>query len=237
MDKPLITFEYNGEERKFVCHSKDGIYNVMSHDKQYYEMDLLNYIRSLELKGVYVDVGAFIGTHTVFFSKECKGCTRVYSFECLHDSYKLLMNNVANNDCENVLCFCVPILDKYCQVQIIRSSEDDLGRTKVLKGGNYLAATFSCLATYLDSIIRLYLKSWLNKKIVLIKIDVEGNELLVLKGAQGIIDKWHPILLTEVFRESNMLKEIAAFLVPLGYKVINKFCHTPVYVWKWSGKS
>ncbi len=223
MDKPLVTFEYDGEERKFVCHSKDGIYNIMSHDKQYYEMDLLNYIRGLHLEGVYIDVGAFIGTHTVFFSKECKGCTKVYSFECLYDSYELLMNNVNENDCENVLCFCVPILDKACTVQIIRSSPDDLGRTKVLKNGRYFVGN-------LDGMINN------NKKIALIKIDVEGNELLVLKGAQDIIDKWHPVLLTEVFRQSNMLKEIAAFLVPLGYKVINKFCHTPVYVWKWSGE-
>ncbi len=225
MSNPLVTFEYNGEERKFVCHSEDGIYNIMSHDKQYYEMDLLNYIRGLYLEGVYIDVGAFIGTHTVFFSKECKGCTRVYSFECLRESFNLLTNNVNMNDCKDVLCFDMPILDRLGRVHIMRSSPDDFGRTKVVSKDK---ANVMC--TSLDRKIAKI------EKIALIKIDVEGNELLVLKGAQGIIDKWHPVLLTEVFRQSNMLKEIGAFLVPLGYKVINKFCHTPVYVWKWSGE-
>lgn len=228
MDKPLVTFEYNGEERKFVCHSEDGIYNVMSHDKQYYEMDLLNYIRSLELEGIYIDVGAFIGTHTVFFSKECKGCTRVYSFECLKESFDLLQYNVDLNRCNNACCTLASILDKRKKVEIFQSTLDDLGRTRVESKdkGNFISNT-------LDWMLNAHIA---NEKIALIKIDVEGNELLVLKGAQGIINKWHPVLLTEIFRGSNMLKEIAAFLVPLGYKVINKFCHTPVYVWKWSSE-
>ncbi len=225
MDKPLVTFEYNGEERKFVCHSKDGIYNIMSHDKQYYEMDLLNYIRNLELEGVYIDVGAFIGTHTIFFSKECKGCTGVYSFECLKESVELLEANVKLNGCNNVKCYWLPILDQPRMVQTFCNHPEDLGTTFV----SPMNST-GVWSTTLDNEILGYC----NEKIVLIKIDVEGKELLVLKGAQDIINKWHPVLLTEVFRQSNMLKEIAAFLVPLGYKVINKFCHTPVYVWRWN---
>lgn len=224
MNKPLVTFEYNGEERKFVCHSEDGIYNVMSHDRQYYEMDLLNYIRSLNLEGVYIDVGAFIGTHTVFFSKECKGCTGVDSFECLSESFELLNYNINLNECRNVKCYCIPILDKVESIKILRSTPDDLGRTRVesKEGTDIVSTTLDREIYYSD-------------KIALIKIDVEGNELLVLKGAIEIINNWHPILLTEVFRDSKMLGEIAAFLVPLGYKTIGKFCHTPIYVWKWYG--
>lgn len=222
MNKPLVTFEYNGEERKFLCHSEDGVYNVMTHDKQYYEMDLLNFVRSLNLEGVYIDVGAFIGTHTVFFLKECGGCTGVYAYECLPESFKLLEHNTKLNDCKYYVCYCISILDKMRSIRVIRATPDDLGRTKVKP-----VQDSDSVATSLDEGQGMY------GKVALIKIDVEGNELLVLKGAVEIIKKWHPVLLTEVFRGSKMLGEIAAFLVPLGYKKINKFCHTPVYVWEW----
>lgn len=49
-----------------------------------------------------------------------------------------------------------------------------------------------------------------------IKIDVEGAELLVLKGAVEIIDKMAPVILIEIQNQENY-KEIKNFLSKFGY--------------------
>jgi len=49
-----------------------------------------------------------------------------------------------------------------------------------------------------------------------IKIDVEGAELLVLKGAAEIIDKMAPVILVEIQNQENY-KEIKNFLSKFGY--------------------
>ncbi len=53
-----------------------------------------------------------------------------------------------------------------------------------------------------------------------IKIDVEGHELAVLRGAEGLLRACHPALLIEASDEHRpgALESIRAFLEPLGYR-------------------
>jgi FkbM family methyltransferase len=53
-----------------------------------------------------------------------------------------------------------------------------------------------------------------------IKIDVEGHELAVLRGAEGILRRCRPALLIEASEElvPGALASIRAFLEPLGYR-------------------
>jgi len=49
----------------------------------------------------------------------------------------------------------------------------------------------------------------------IVKIDVEGHELKVLKGAENIIKKYMPTLLVEIFNFEN--SEVAKYIKSLGY--------------------
>ena len=58
------------------------------------------------------------------------------------------------------------------------------------------------------------------KKISLIKIDVEGHELSVLKGARGLIKKDRPIILFEQHQDdfSNGTSAVVDFIRGFNYK-------------------
>ena len=53
-------------------------------------------------------------------------------------------------------------------------------------------------------------------EISVVKIDVEGAEPAVLRGAQRLLERWHPTLLLEANSEA-MRDTQAALLEPLGY--------------------
>jgi len=51
------------------------------------------------------------------------------------------------------------------------------------------------------------------------KIDVEGFEAKVIRGAKNTISKYKPIIMIEIFEESSNFDEIYLFLSRLGYTV------------------
>lgn len=63
---------------------------------QFYEQPFLDYIRTLELRGTYVDVGGFIGTHALYFAMLCPS-DHVVTFEPRPDPRSELERNVAAN--------------------------------------------------------------------------------------------------------------------------------------------
>lgn len=61
-----------------------------------YESRMLEFIRSLNKKGTYVDVGANIGNHSVFFDKFCKS-DKVVAIEPIKQIFDVLSENIDLN--------------------------------------------------------------------------------------------------------------------------------------------
>jgi hypothetical protein len=61
-----------------------------------------------------------------------------------------------------------------------------------------------------------------------IKIDIEGGELNVLKGAQEILRRCHPELFIEAHSERQR-EELRRYLEPFSYEILGKYCATPTY--------
>ena len=167
----------------------------------FYESGVLKHIRSLKLEGTYIDVGMNRGNHTLFFAKMCNS-EEVLSFEPylqhIVKAEKLLELNKIRH---KVKIFNLALAEKQARIDLsIRNR-----RT-------------SAITVRLDDIAP--------KGISLIKIDVEGAEASVLRGATNTIKRDKPFLIVEIFDE--FLDEMTEFIENLGYKRGRKF-KSPTY--------
>src|SRR5262245_34153210 len=88
-------FTYGSRRYEFcINHGRDHIARALQHS--FYERAMLEAIKDLNLEGIYVDAGAHVGNHTVYFAQECPS-TKVIAVEPSPDSYRCLQLNATRN--------------------------------------------------------------------------------------------------------------------------------------------
>ncbi len=207
------TFDFTYQKKVFSIEVND--YNIaqeMLKEKSFYEHWLLEFIQQNFSGGTFVDIGANTGNHTIFFSAFCK--CRVIAVEPLDVSYNILKTNVDKNlSGKDIRIHKVAIADKPGSGTMIINE-------KLSIGGTYLAPGNSVPITTLDNLLADI------NDVSLIKIDVEGNEMEVLKGGLSIINKFKPEIFVETWVEDR-LKQMKTMLK--GYELKGRYCHAPVY--------
>lgn len=194
------------QNKKFVFTSfNDHIGNILSKGS-FYEIGMLRAIQDLKLGGTFLDIGAFIGTHSVFFSKFC--ADKVISFEAFDQSYDLLVKNLTQCD-NNCTAYNFAVSDKAGRCSVNIRAEDNLGMNEIIEG---------------EEVEVVNIDMFQYKNVTLMKIDVEGNELKVLQGAIDTIRHCKP----EIFIETSDRK-VLNFLKSLGYKHKTTYNATPTH--------
>jgi FkbM family methyltransferase len=146
----------------------------------FYEQDILDYVAATQKRaGVIVDVGAMIGNHTVYFSRYLEH-TAILAFEPLPDNLALLDANVRSLD--TVQVFGQALSDRWGLSHIAAVP------------GNYGHAMLGQLGTVVRT---ARLDTLLLENVTLLKIDVEGHEPEVLRGAAETIARCKPRILIE----------------------------------------
>lgn len=158
--------------------------------------------------GIVADVGAYIGTHTLFFSEAVGPKGIVVAFEPQQMMFQLLCANMAMNHILNVRAFNLAVDQSSGVVQIpdfdYRSS-DHFGSAALnrFEGHPVEARTFDeCAMPSLD----------------LIKIDVEGSEAEVIHGAFQAIQIHQPFIYVE-YQPLNQSEDLVSLLHSLDYDV------------------
>lgn len=118
----MITVESHGVVCRFVNVGVDlsnpGVVHGQLLRGVFYEQRFLDYIRSLQIRGVYVDVGAYVGTHSLYFARLCNAA-RVYAFEPLTSNFdRLSANLVLNGLNERVVPFKLALSDRKGQISL-----------------------------------------------------------------------------------------------------------------------
>lgn len=191
----------------------DGFYKPLQLKNEVFEFGLilllLEYIKS---DSVVIDIGGHVGNHSMQFAKKAK---KVYSFEPISQNYTLFEKNMVLNNIKNVELFKIALSDNKCNLSI----NEEKSKFSINSGAVFLKQSVqgTIKADSLDNV----LFSSLDDEVSVIKIDVEEMEYPVIIGAKKIIEKFHPIIYTEIFRpregSEQKLKSIQEFLNPLGY--------------------
>ena len=77
----VVSFNYDGQQYHFSSGlGDDFVLRQIRHEQSFYEVDLLEWVGHLSIgPGLFVDVGVFIGNHSIYFSRAMS--RRVVAFE------------------------------------------------------------------------------------------------------------------------------------------------------------
>lgn len=222
--KPIInrldverTLELNSGSSKIICRLRDWIpWNIYIHGSYIVEESYEKFMMSFcDESKVILDVGANIGYYSIQFAKRSDGI--VYAFEPMDYQFNTLLKNININELDNIVPIKKIVSDHAGNQRIYFSGMDNTAASSVVSETEVYEDVPS---------IRLdqFCKERHIKSIDLIKIDVEGYELNVLRGLLAML-KSHNIkhLFIEIV-EKHLLKagdsaeEVFNFLNQFGYR-------------------
>jgi len=180
--------------------------------------ELLRVLRNFKPNLVVLDIGANIGVHSIALSESVGPNGVIYAFEAQRIVFNMLAGNIALNSLSNILCFHnavtdtpgfidIPIFD-YGKPMSIGSVEFG-GAQKENIGQKPLDGVAEKVPAVLIDSLNL-------DQLDFMKIDVEGMEINVLRGAANSIAKCRPIMLLEFLKsDQTTLIEWTKMLITL----------------------
>lgn len=208
-----MTFKYNDTTVNIKLPKGTGNVTKTIKKGRFYEQKFLRYISKQNIKGVYVDVGANIGNHTLFFGLFTEA-TKILSFEPHPKVFKILKENIKNNKLSNkVTAYNAALGEKNGKCSIEIEPSDEVGGSRVVEGAD---------------IDQWKLDKFLNENIALIKMDVEGFEKYVVKGALKILKTSKPELFIELTNKKQY-EEVYGIIKNYGYMPIAVFNNSATY--------
>lgn len=202
----LPVFAWNDIIKKEICAGKIFQPEIIDIAKQFVEKD-----------SIVLDIGANYGQLSVLFSKLKKGVT-VHAFEAQKFIHKLLVKNIDINSA-NV----VPYYKLVGNVtKVVNVKKDELSIHKTW-GSNHIQVSESEANTNKIDAIKIDDLNF-QKKITFIKIDVQGMDLEVLKGAVNTINQHKMPILFEYERcfESTFnynFSDFEDFIESINYEI------------------
>lgn len=159
--------------------------------REYYEPEL-SYLEQILSPGkVFVDVGANFGVYTLVASKLVSESGMVLAFEPTAQSFRILQQNIRLNNFPNVRAFQAALSNARSKAWLYHGWDpvgNSLGRDPLCSGDGEEVQT--------ETLDQLLEESGI-KHVDAIKIDVEGAEELVLRGAIRCLTSQRPIVIFE----------------------------------------
>ena len=177
----------------------------------------------LSAGATFVDVGANFGIYSLRAVPLVGAAGHVIAVEPNPESVERLRTNIGANDASMVEVAPVACSDTEGTLELYvapkaNTGETSISRTNASQDGA-ISRTYKVRTRPLDDILR---ESGVTR-VDAIKIDVEGAEYLVLKGAQQTLDRFHPMLLVEVVERQlramgTSSQQLEEFLNAHGYR-------------------
>lgn len=161
-----------------------------------------------------IDAGAFTGDSSIPLSKLTSA--NVHAFEPFKESFDKLVKNIELNNIKNIIPIQASLSDKIGEINLYLSGNNYQGITSKSNKRKY-DKIFTIESKTIDSYVEEN-----NLNVGLIKVDVEGEEKNLLKGAINTIKSQKPILFLSIYHSVDDFFDIKPWIdnLNLGYKFI-----------------
>lgn len=214
-------FEVIIRNRAYKILSNTSLLYYRAHTFNSKEPETNKWIENMPAEGVFYDVGANVGVFTVLASSYCR---KVYAFEPVAVNYSVLTQNLMMNHLDkNTTAYCLAITDN-SSFDTMRLSSNTIGSahhsfgidrdachkefSPVFKQGSF--------GMSLDDLVYRY-----NFECpTYLKIDVDGNEHLVIAGAKKLLDDQRlKSILIELNKSLKIDQELVKTIQGNGFKL------------------
>lgn len=178
----------------------------------------LEFVRTVLKPGqVFVDAGAYHGWYAITASRIVGDLGRVLAFEPNPDAYALLVCNIALSGCPNVWTVEAALTDSEGDGLLYQGPVD--GGSSGLAPMEGWRGQAKVALRRLDSV----LAELGIRRVDMMKVDVQGAEASLLRGAMGMLQAWRPIIIFEI--DATAAREMGVptteawdLLVRFGYR-------------------
>lgn len=205
---------------------QDYILNKMELTGAFYEVALLDALAQVVRKGqgIALDCGANIGNHTLYFARVMG--LKVHAFEPVTQNAAQLERLIALNSLDDaVRVVRSAVGDAAGRVQLALCDPSNPGMYAVSAQEGGISAPVTTLDAYLDE------TGLAADQITLLKVDVEGYETAVLRGAAGLLAAGAPVLSLELAGRA-VFEEACDMVAAHGYHPAATHCHTPTVIFR-----
>src|ERR671939_1812505 len=224
-DGAVLKFKMPKYNIEFYCKNNKDDFTTMTMR----EDEIIHHFNTKQ-GDIVVDVGAHIGKYTLIASKRVGANGKVIAIEAHPGNYEMLNRNIKLNGLTNVTTLNYAVYSKESKIKLYVPDEEFGYTMHHSIMFSYLSPKYSLKgkenekfievnANMLDNLLQ---KNGLFREVNWIKIDVEGAEFEVLKGATEILSNSKEIcLLIEVHNpyDTNHYKQIIDFLKYYNFKI------------------
>jgi FkbM family methyltransferase len=175
-----------------------------------------------------IDAGAYFGFHTVYMSRYFR---TVYTFEPQIEIFRMLCTNLLLNNCRNVIATNAALYDSPGYMRMADNAAQEIpvptqdGALDYDRVRNAAALTFrTASADEPATVPRRTVDELGLTDLGFMKVDTQGSDLHVLRGAHNTIQRCRPVIATEYERElaqehGNTLDDYYGYFNEINYNV------------------
>jgi FkbM family methyltransferase len=193
---PTQPFIMRTEHYKIMAYPKKGTLTRAVIRRGYWErMETSAFIQHLQPGDLIIDAGANFGHYALIASKFVGKSGKIIAFEPSTNTFKLLQSNIAMLAHQNVIAVKAGLSDDNGEINLNIDTSNPGGhsftRENVRETGGFEMTPVYSLDQYLSD-------NRIAPPVRLIKIDVQGFEVKVIRGAMQTLKRDHPVVFCEV---------------------------------------
>ena len=183
-----------------------------------YENEVMDTLGRLCRSGMTVfDIGANAGYLTLLMAKLVGDSGHVHAFEPIPQNYECLLETLRINGLQNVTVHQVAISDQRGQAQMNYVGVFDGFATLAEGGHNYYCGQSTDRVSVATISLDLFCSEMGITEIGLIKMDIEGAEILALAGMEQVLAMHRPVMIIEFWGGGNIREGMR--LLSKGHRV------------------